>query len=161
MSGTGLTPDHTNLGLRFFEERRGELYSKNGALTRPWKIGRWYDHEGPLVLCESGFHYCRTIREALLNRQGYVLALVEIDPAAPLVAGVDGKYATARMRVVKRYPVDTLAVVADLFAVHAAYAADAAYADAAYADAAARSQYAYTASKKLIAFMKAAPERTK
>ena len=38
----------------------------------------------------------------------------------------------------------------------AAYAA--AYADAA---AAARSQYAYTASKKLIAFMKAAPERTK
>ena len=43
----------------------------------------------------------------------------------------------------------------------AAYAADAAYADAAYADAAARSQYAYTASKKLIAFMKAAPERTK
>ena len=126
-----------NLGLRFFKRVNGKLYSVNGNHGE-WKIGKWYTWDGEVKLCHSGFHYCKEPRQAFRHHQGYILALVEVGKE---MASDGKKFATNRMRVLKVYGIETLAIIADCYAVHA-YAANvnAAYAAAnaaAYADAAA------------------------
>ena len=129
-----------DLGLRFFREENGKLYSVNGNHGE-WKIGEWYTWKGEVRLCESGFHYCKEPRQALRHRQGYILALVEVGKE---MASDGEKFATNRMRVLKVYGIETLAIIADCYAVHA-YAANVnAVADAA-ADAAAYAAYAANA----------------
>ena len=102
-----------NLGLRFFEKVDGKLYSVNGNHGE-WKIGKWYTWN-------SGFHYCKEPRQALRHRQGYILALVEVGKE---MVGNGEKFATNRMRILKVYGVETLAIIADCYAIHAANAAD-------------------------------------
>ena len=119
-----------NLGLRFFREENGKLYSVNGNHGE-WKIGKWYTWNGPVKLCKSGFHYGKEPSTALQHRQGCILALVEVSKEMDS----DGKkFATNRMRVLKVYGVETLAIIADCYAIHADAAAASADAAATTAD---------------------------
>ena len=121
-----------NLGLRFFKKENGKLYSVNGNHGE-WKIGKWYTWDGEVKLCYSGFHYSKEPRQALRHRLGYILALVEVGKE---MVGNGEKFATNRMRILKVYGVETLAIIADCYAIHAAaYYAAAAAAAAAAADA--------------------------
>ena len=109
-----------NLGLRFFKKENGKLYSVNGNHGE-WKIGKWYTWDGEVKLCYSGFHYSKEPRQALRHRLGYILALVEVGKE---MVGNGEKFATNRMRILKVYGVETLAIIADCYAIHAANAAD-------------------------------------
>ena len=48
---------------------------------RPLEVGRWYEHEGPLALCESGYHASTRALDALKYAPGTWVSLCEIDGA--------------------------------------------------------------------------------
>lgn len=71
------TPDHSDLGLRFFDiDKDGRIASRNGS-AGPWVVGEWKEHRGPLEPCVQGLHYCLAI-DAWRRRQGTAMGLVEI-----------------------------------------------------------------------------------
>ena len=45
---------------------------------RPLEVGRWYEHEGPLVLCHSGYHASTRALDALRYAPGPWVSLCEI-----------------------------------------------------------------------------------
>jgi len=59
------------------------LQSVNGRPTlldgRPLEVDHWYEHDGPLVLCSSGYHASTRAIDALNYAPGPYVSLVEVD----------------------------------------------------------------------------------
>ena len=78
-----------------------DMKSKNGD-SGVWKMGEWKKHEDELVMCESGFHYCKKSIEAFEYVYGDALVVVEARGKSETEGN---KTVVAEMRVIKR--VDT------------------------------------------------------
>ena len=87
-----------NTGYKFLT---ADMKSKNGD-SGVWKVGEWKKHEGELVMCESGFHYCKEPIEAFGYVYGDALVVVEARGKSETEGN---KTVVAEMRVIKR--VDT------------------------------------------------------
>jgi len=61
--------------------------------------GEWLEHEGPLVMCESGLHWSKHPMDALRYALGFTLCLVEVD--GDCIEDGD-KCVSRRRRIVKR-----------------------------------------------------------
>ena len=73
---------------------------------RPVVVGEWSDHDGPLVLCESGLHASEDILDALRYAPGAVCCRVECD--GEIVRAAD-KFVCRRRRVLWIVDADRLA----------------------------------------------------
>ena len=51
---------------------------KSAHGKQKWKVGKWYDYEGELEMCSSGFHCSKGIYQAFSFVQGELLAEVEV-----------------------------------------------------------------------------------
>ena len=87
-----------NTGYKFLT---ADMKSKNGD-SGVWKMGEWKKHEDELVMCESGFHYCKKSIEAFEYVYGDALVVVEARGKSETEGN---KTVVAEMRVIKR--VDT------------------------------------------------------
>ena len=72
--------------------------SENGDHT--WEIGKWYEVEGELKMCENGFHASEHVQDALSYVQGDTLAIVEVDGEH---ISEDDKQCWQKMRVVETH----------------------------------------------------------
>ena len=75
---------------------RTGLKSNSGDHT--WEIGKWYEHEGELSICNSGFHCSKEIGQAFSYVGGEYLAQVEVRGKCDEQSD---KEAWTEMRVVK------------------------------------------------------------
>ncbi len=80
-----------------------DLKSSNGYIQ--WVVGEWQKHEGPLELCKSGFHACRTALQSLDYRYGPRFFTVE---AGGELWDDDGKFVCSEMRLVRELPTDKI-----------------------------------------------------
>lgn len=67
--------------------------------------GEWLEHDGPVILCESGLHASECPFDALQYAPGGTLCLVELD--GEIVSG-DDKLVASRRRIVKRIDAEPL-----------------------------------------------------
>ena len=65
-----------------------------------WKIGKWYEVEGYLKMCENGFHASKYAQEALKYVNGDTLSIVEVDGEH---LREEDKQCWRKMRVVQTY----------------------------------------------------------
>jgi hypothetical protein len=65
-----------------------------------WKLGKWYEVDGKINVCEHGFHASEYIQDAMSHVAPDIIALVEVDGAH---ADADEKSAWEKMRVVKTW----------------------------------------------------------
>ena len=72
--------------------------SENGDHT--WEIGKWYEVEAELKMCENGFHASKYVQDALSYVQGDTLAVVEVDGEC---VSRDDKQCWQKMRVVETH----------------------------------------------------------
>jgi len=61
---------------------------------RPLVVGQWYEHDGPLVMCESGYHASVLALDALGYAPGAFVSLCEVD--GTIEYGTDKLVATRR-----------------------------------------------------------------
>lgn len=65
-----------------------------------WKVGKWYEYDGDIEMCESGFHCSKGIYQAFFYVQGEILAEVEVAGKHEVQ---DDKEAWEKMRVVRSW----------------------------------------------------------
>ena len=92
-----------NTGYKFLT---ADMKSKNGD-SGVWKMGEWKKHEDELVMCESGFHYCKKSIEAFEYVYGDALVVVEARGKSETEGN---KTVVAEMRVIKRVDTKKVAV---------------------------------------------------
>ena len=97
---------------RFFDVQDNVVRSRANKFEWP-APGEWAVHKGEPKLCASGFHGCRTLTQALRERQGTTLGLVEADE----IGGEDEtKFTARRMRIVTVFERERLVAFACLAA---------------------------------------------
>lgn len=72
--------------------------SENG--DHKWKVGKWYEYDGDIEMCESGFHCSKGIYQAFSHVQGEILAEVEVAGKHEVQ---DDKEVWEKMRVVRSW----------------------------------------------------------
>jgi len=72
--------------------------SENG--DHKWKVGKWYEYDGDIEMCESGFHCSKGIYQAFSYVQGEILAEVEVAGKHEVQ---DDKEVWEKMRVVRSW----------------------------------------------------------
>ena len=92
-----------NTGYKFLT---ADMKSKNGD-SGVWKVGEWKKHEGELVMCQSGFHYCNEPIDAFEYVYGDALVVVEARGKSETEGN---KTVVAEMRVIKRVDTKKVAV---------------------------------------------------
>lgn len=65
-----------------------------------WKVGKWYEYDGDIEMCESGFHCSKGIYQAFSHVQGEILAEVEVAGKHEVQ---DDKEVWEKMRVVRSW----------------------------------------------------------
>lgn len=65
-----------------------------------WKVGKWYEYDGDIEMCESGFHCSKGIYQAFSYIQGEILAEVEVAGKHEIQ---DDKEVWEKMRVVRSW----------------------------------------------------------
>lgn len=65
-----------------------------------WKVGKWYEYDGDIEMCESGFHCSKGIYQAFSYIQGEILAEVEVAGKHEVQ---DDKEVWEKMRVVRSW----------------------------------------------------------
>lgn len=66
-----------------------------------YEVGKTYDHEGEIVLCRSGFHFCQSLSTVIdyypLNP---TIHFCEVEALGYVIAG-DGKFVTNKIKIIK------------------------------------------------------------
>jgi hypothetical protein len=83
-----------NQGYKFLT---ADMRSKHGE-SGVWKVGEWKKHDGELVMCQEGFHYCKEPLDAFEYVYGDSLVVVE---ARGEEITDDNKTVVQEMRVIK------------------------------------------------------------
>ena len=65
-----------------------------------WKVGKWYEYDGDIEMCKSGFHCSKGIYQAFSHIRGEILAEVEVAGKHEVQ---DDKEAWEKMRVVRSW----------------------------------------------------------
>lgn len=66
----------TEYAWHFLRDKDGAPMLLDG---RPLEVGRWYEHDGPLVLCQFGYHASTRAIDALSYAPGPWVSLCEVD----------------------------------------------------------------------------------
>ena len=72
--------------------------SENG--DHKWKVGKWYEYDGDIEMCESGFHCSKGIYQAFSHIRGEILTEVEVAGKHEVQ---DDKEVWEKMRVVRSW----------------------------------------------------------
>jgi hypothetical protein len=100
------------LAWHFLADRNGVPVLRTGE---PLVVGRWYEHDGPLVLCASGLHASVRAIDALQYATGPWASLVEC--AGEVVHGSDKLVCTRRRALWVRDVTEELRLFARLCAI--------------------------------------------
>jgi len=65
-----------------------------------WKVGKWYEYDGDIEMCKSGFHCSKGIYQAFSHIRGEILAEVEVAGKHEVQ---DDKEVWEKMRVVRSW----------------------------------------------------------
>ncbi len=65
-----------------------------------WKVGKWYEYDGDIEMCESGFHCSKGIYQAFSHIRGEILTEVEVAGKHEVQ---DDKEVWEKMRVVRSW----------------------------------------------------------
>src|SRR3990167_6346793 len=93
-------------GYKFIREN---MKSKNGNHT--WEIGKWYEYDGEISLCEHGFHACRTPAQAFNYIYGDKFFVVEAK--GKIIKdnkSSEPKFVASQMKLIKELPLKKIAV---------------------------------------------------